>query len=334
MKVLIDHALPFLLAHGGFQTQILQTKENLNKIGVEVDFLRWWDDKQQGNIIHYFGGANSTYVDYCHRKGLKFILSDLRTGLGSRARWKIVAHRILVEIAQCSMPRLVLGKLGWDVYPRVDAAIALTSWEKHLMVDVFGAPRERVHVIPNGVEDVFFDSPVKDRGKWLLCAATVTQRKRVLELARAAVIAKTPLWVIGRPYDESDPYYRSFLSVVRDHSEIVRYEGGIDDRCRLAEIYRIARGFVLASAMETLSLSALEAAASHCPLLLTKLPWATSSFGEKVSYCPNSSDPRILADALRNFYDAEFHGKSKFVPLRWREVAEQVSRVYEMVLRE
>ena len=46
MKVLFDHPNPFLLAHGGFQTQIVQTKVALERIGVEVDWLRWWDDEQ------------------------------------------------------------------------------------------------------------------------------------------------------------------------------------------------------------------------------------------------------------------------------------------------
>ena len=41
--------------------------------------------------------------------------------------------------------------------------------------------------------------------------------------------------------------------------------------------YREARGFVLLSAMESLSLSALEAAACECPLFLSDLPWARSS---------------------------------------------------------
>src|ERR1019366_772376 len=43
MKVLFHHFLPFSLAHGGEQVQIEQTKTALERAGVEVEFLRWWD---------------------------------------------------------------------------------------------------------------------------------------------------------------------------------------------------------------------------------------------------------------------------------------------------
>lgn len=41
MKILIDHQLPFLLAHGGLQTQIERTKTSLEDAGLEVEYLRW-----------------------------------------------------------------------------------------------------------------------------------------------------------------------------------------------------------------------------------------------------------------------------------------------------
>ena len=50
MKVLIDHQNPFLLMHGGLQIQIEQTKAALGAIGVEVEFLRWWDPAQRAGL--------------------------------------------------------------------------------------------------------------------------------------------------------------------------------------------------------------------------------------------------------------------------------------------
>ena len=37
MKVLFDHPNPFLLAHGGFQVQIKQTKKALEELGIGKD---------------------------------------------------------------------------------------------------------------------------------------------------------------------------------------------------------------------------------------------------------------------------------------------------------
>ena len=84
MKVLIDHPNPFALAHGGLQVQIEQTKRGLEQIGVEVEWLRWWDDAQSADIIHYFGRPTGTYVRFAQAKGKKVVIAELLTGLGSR----------------------------------------------------------------------------------------------------------------------------------------------------------------------------------------------------------------------------------------------------------
>ena len=55
MKVLLYHLTPFALAHGGLQIQILQSRSALEKLGVEVEFLRWMDPGQTGDILHFFG---------------------------------------------------------------------------------------------------------------------------------------------------------------------------------------------------------------------------------------------------------------------------------------
>jgi hypothetical protein len=79
--------------------------------------------------------------------------------------------------------------------------------------------------------------------------------------------------------------------------------------------------------MESLSLSALEAAASGCPLLLSDLPWARCTFGAHASYCP-IAPARKTAGFLRRFYE-----KAPFLPLpdqplRWHNVAHQLTGVY------
>jgi len=84
LKILFDHPNPFCLAHGGFQIQIEQTKEALKKIGCEVDWLRWWDVGQKADLIHYFGRPHPAYIQQCHDKGLKVVMAELLTGLGSR----------------------------------------------------------------------------------------------------------------------------------------------------------------------------------------------------------------------------------------------------------
>ena len=335
MKVLFDHPNPFLLAHGGFQTQIEQTKKALGAVGVEVEWLRWWDDQQKGDLIHYFARPHPAYIRQAQAKGMKVVMSELLTGLGSRSAMARKLQKLFMIIAGRVLPKEFTARLCWDAYQLADASIALTSWEKKLMIDMFGAPSQRVHVVPNGVEEIFFSKSESkaEKSKYLVCTATITERKRVVELAEAATIARVPVWIIGEPYSKEDPYYLKFMEVVHGSNGLIRYEGGIRDRGEMAKIYEEALGFVLLSSMESLSLSALEAAAGGCPLILAELPWARASFGTKATYSPLGSRERE-ARKLKEFYHGIGKAPRPPVPCRWVEVGKKLLGIYETLLQE
>jgi glycosyltransferase involved in cell wall biosynthesis len=332
MKILIDCPLPFALAHGGMQTQIEQTRAALLALGLEVEPLRWWDATQTADLIHYFGRTPAEHIRFAHQKKIKVVMAELLTAQGSRSRSQLRRQKIISRTVERFAPRHFTAAFNWESYRLADACVALTTWEAHLMHYLFDAPQERVHVVPNGIEDVFLNSPAAMRGKWLVCTATITGRKRVLELAEAAVHAQTPIWIIGKAYAETDSYAHQFYALAKQDPQIIRYEGAISDRARLAQIYREARGFVLLSTMESLSLSALEAGACGCPLLLGDLPWARASFSEHATYCPVTS-PERTAGYLKSFYQSAPTLPPPPKPLTWLEVARQLKTIYEGVLK-
>ena len=333
MRVLFYHLTPFALAHGGLQTQILQTRQALETLGAEVEFLRWWDQDQAGDILHFFGRVTVSTLQLAQARGMKVVQAELLTEQGSRSRARIKLRKAFRQVMTVASPQLCAILFNWDSYRLADACVALTEWEAFLMKELFGVPPERIHVVPNGVEDVFLKSQPATRGPWLVCTATITERKCPLELAEAAVRARTPLWIIGRPYSEADAYAQRLVALAKAHADTLRYEGPIADRARLAQVYREARGFVLLSAMESLSLSALEAAACECPLLLSRLPWATTVFSENACYCPVGLSATRTAGFLRQFYDAAPVLKPPPRPLSWLEVGGQLKRLYESLLR-
>jgi glycosyltransferase involved in cell wall biosynthesis len=334
MKILLSCSLPFSLAHGGQAIQIQQTMAALQDIGVAVEPLRWWDENQKGDLIHYFGRMPADQIRFAHQKGLKVIIAELLTGAGSHTNTQRLVRRIFRWGAENLAPRGFAAAFQWESYQLADGFTALTSWEKHLMEYKFDAAPERVFVIPNGVEGVFFDSPKTPRGEWLVCTATITERKRVLELAQAAIAARAPVWIIGKAYADADAYAQDFFKLARENPKFIRYEGAINDRTELAKIYRAARGFVLLSAMESLSLSALEAAACECPLLLSDLPWAHSSFVGGAQFCPVTQSTSATAATLNKFYAAAPRLPCPPRPATWREVAGQFKLVYETVLKQ
>lgn len=333
MKILFDHPLPFALAHGGFQIQIEQTVAAIERQGVQVEFVRWWDNGQTGDIIHYFGRPTGGYIDFAHAKGMKVVVEELLSGLGSRPAPARFLQKCLMQISQTLLPKMFTAKLAWDCYQKADAFIANTEWEAHLMRSMFGADGVKVHVIPNGVEEIFFSPSgienIKSRADYLVCTATIHPRKRVLELGLAAAHAKIPVRFIGKPYSESDPYYLHFLEIQRQHPQWIHYQGEISDRAELARIYQEARGFVLLSTMETHSLSAFEAAAAECPLLLSDLPWARSVFGSQASYASGSMRPENLSPTLRDFFENAPSLQMKLTPPTWDEIGARFQSVYK-----
>ena len=331
MKVLVNCTLPFALAHGGQAIQIQRTISALNEIGIEAEPLRWWDESQKGDVIHYFGRMPVDHIQFAHQKNIRVVMAELLTAQGSQNFAQRSVRKAFRMLAENLAPRGFAAAFNWEPYRLADAFIALTPWEKHLMQYKFGADPERIHVVANGVEEPFFQAEKVERGQWLVCTATITDRKRVLELAQAAVLARTPVWIIGKAYSDEEPYAKSFFALAKQQPEYVRYEGPVGDRAKLAAIYRAARGFVLLSSMETRSISAEEAAACECPLLLGDLPWARSVFGRGAQFCPVTT-PSKTAVYLRNFYDAAPKIAAPPPPANWIQVARQFKLVYEKVL--
>jgi len=74
---------------------------------------------------------------------------------------------VTLAMKRCS-PAFFTGIFSWDTYRLADACVAGTSWEAFLMADMFGASPEKIHVVPNGIEEVFLNSRPVARGAWLV----------------------------------------------------------------------------------------------------------------------------------------------------------------------
>src|SRR5215831_16907687 len=155
MKILFNCGLPFALTRGGQQIGIECTKAALEAIGIEVEPVRWWDDKQTGDIIHFFGRMPAGQIEMAHRKGIKVVMGEILTATGSRSRPALLLQRSFINAARSVLPASLTMRLDWDSYRLADAIIAMTPWEKHLMHYLFGAPLERIVIVPNGLEELF-----------------------------------------------------------------------------------------------------------------------------------------------------------------------------------
>jgi glycosyltransferase involved in cell wall biosynthesis len=328
MKTLLYHFMPFSLAHGGQQIQILRTAEALRMSGVEIEFLNWHDDSQRGDILHFFGRMPPALMQQAKLKGMKVVVADLLAAQGARPNWRITAETLGRRFLERVLARDAGGALSWITYRQADACVALTSWEGELLQKIFAVAKERIAVIPNGVDPVFLERSRMEREPWLLSVGTIAPVKRSVEIAHAAVLARTPIAFVGRPYSSSDPYFKQFTEIVQSQPQWLRHDGEISDRSQLARRYQSARGFVLLSRWESLSLAALEAAGCGCSLLLSDLPWARSAFKGQAIYCPARASIDHMASHLRAFYDACPGLAVPKPPISWTEVGARTRELY------
>jgi glycosyltransferase involved in cell wall biosynthesis len=331
MKVLFNSFHPFRFVDGGAQLMIEQTRLALLQTGVEVEWLRWWDRRQDGDIVHQFARPSTSFFTEAQQSGFRVVVTDLISSTGARPRWQLGTYKLVGRLLRGVGVAHRLDAYWGGILTRADAVVASTEWEASLMRDIFGVPSEKVHVVTGAVLDVYLDSQPLERGPWLVSVGTIHAIKRMVELAEAALVAKTPLWVIGRPHGKGDAYSERFMKLAREHPNEIRYEGFVPQE-RLVQAYREARGFVLLSHYETDSLAALEAAACECPLLLADLPWARTIRGDRASYCPPRASLVTTAGVLRKFYDAAPNLPRPPRPPSWAEVGRQLKGVYESLL--
>jgi glycosyltransferase involved in cell wall biosynthesis len=331
MKVLFNCNVPFMLAHGGAQIQIEQTKAALEQIGVETAFLEWWNDRQTGDLLHHFGAPSSELIRLARVKGWKAINTILLSETCNRPRWALLLRRVLIRAAMAApLPQTLQPR--WQAFRMCDRVIVSLEAEKQILVRAYGVQECAVTKVPIGLPEPFLKAgPGPRQGDYLISHGTIAPVKNSVELARLAIEAQVPVLFVGKPFSTTDSYWQQFRQLVDD--KWVRYRSHLASEVEMIGLLQQARGFVLMSRYENWSLAAHEGAACGLPLLLPDLPWARERFGPQASYFPREGPARAAA-TLRNFYQNSPNSPPPKVRLySWREAAEILRDAYATTLQ-
>jgi glycosyltransferase involved in cell wall biosynthesis len=196
--------------------------------------------------------------------------------------------------------------------PRVVRAasrlIAVSEFTKHELVDLLRIPADRIHVVPNAVEDVFTPDGPTTEGDYVLAVGTLEPRKN---LARVAQAVDGELRVVGaRGWGGVEPPAN------------VTWLGDVSDE-ELASLYRGARCLVYASLYEGFGIPVAEALACGCPIVTSAgSPMAEIAGGDAVLVDP--TDLGSIRDGI-----ARAAKPAPRVVARWADVADQTLAVYE-----
>jgi glycosyltransferase involved in cell wall biosynthesis len=332
MKVLLNCHVPFPLAHGGAQVQTEQTKLALEKVGVEVECLRWWDASQKGDILHQIGRLEPWLVELAHAKGLKVAMTILLTAQCNYSSWQWFKRKLLIRPVLASpLPGKLKAKLEWRVYHLCDQMIVGLEAEKTVLEKVYGVDAGKIAVIPLGLAEAYRKAGPAPRSEdHLICSGTIGPAKNSIILAQLAHAAKTPMLFVGKPFDHQGPYWREFSKLI--DGKIVKHHPHVSSRQELISLLQKSRGYVLMSLYENWSLAAHEAAACGLPMLVQDQRWSRERFGGKVSYWPKKGH-EARARALAEFYE-KCPGLSppKIHFFSWEESALMLKDVYSRLL--
>jgi len=332
MKIHFSHPLPFFLAHGGSQALIEALMRELTNLGVQVEPVRWWDDNQTGDIIHYVGRTNLSSIRLAHEKKFKVVMTDLLDQTASRSPLRLFLQRTAIRAGRAVAPGLA-GNYSWGIYQELDAMVFAVGHEWEVAQYLFDANPQRGNIIPHGLETGALNQlaiPAAE-ADCLVSVATIHPRKNNLLLAQAAQIAKVPIVFLGKPYSPDNDYFLRFKELV--DGKYVRYPGFVTEEEKYRYL-REARGFALLSQFESGCIAVYEAAAAGLPLFLSNLPWAAKSYpqAKNLRLAKLRSANRVASDLGQFYQQAHRMRETTFPVLSWREVAQAYLRLYEKVL--
>jgi len=158
------------------------------------------------------------------------------------------------------------------VWRRAKVVIAISEDHRRLALET--EPHLPIHLIHNGVDTTLF-RPAAERSLrplTFLCAARLVERKGHRHLLRAFADAQSrcaqPLRLILAGQGDSETSLRALAGEL-GIAAAVDFRGYVA-RDRIADVYRDADAFVLASQNEGMSIALLEAMASALPVVVTR----------------------------------------------------------------
>lgn len=305
----------------------------ISRLGVEVEPARWWDDRQRGDIIHFMNRPTGTLVEGARNKGFKTVMTENIDHTASRRPFDLWLRKFALN-CDGAIGGPLSFRTGIDVYQKLDALVYVVDLERRVAAYLYGVPLERAHVIPHGLDEAALADLAKPEpeGDYFISIASIIPRKNTVLLARAASIAQVPIVFLGKPFNESDPYFEEFKQLVDERW--VRYPGFVS-REEKHRLLRGARGFALLSQFESGCIALYEAAAAGLPLFLPNLPWAARVYqhARQKEFVPLKSE-QFLAPRLRNFYERAHRESDQTFPVpSWRDVARRYVEIYENICK-
>ncbi|OIQ60436.1 glycosyltransferase family 4 protein [Neomoorella thermoacetica] len=329
---------PTLWTPGGGETQLVKTKEALERLGVEVTLFNPWSRSKDFDILHVFGSSHelSSFVRAAKGLGLPVVVSII--AFSAKPSWQWWLWRRIDRF----IPIPTTYRLRQEIYTNADRLIVASRSEAEQLSHGFRINNKKYRWVPHGIEGERF---IKAEPKlfieryglqdFVLQVSRINRHKGQARLIRALEGTGIKLVFIG-PLDPIDQQgTQEFLNLVEKHSGWVHYLGTLkyDDQL-LPSAYAACRVHVLPSTSESLGLVTLESTAAGAAAVSGNYPTLYEYLGERVYYCEPASIASIRASVLQAYEEGIKPGAREYVVdnFSWDRTAERLLEVYQEVL--
>ncbi|MGA7160564.1 MAG: glycosyltransferase family 4 protein [Bacteroidota bacterium] len=341
MKITMACYQSVSLIHGGPQVQILRTKDELEKLGVDVALFNPWQSSSQiqCDIFHLFSANLGTFHLARNVQPLSIPMVTSPIFFTQRSPRSI---RLALS-AEHSLKHLRSGV--WTDYGFTEQicnwsrfVLPNTSDEARLIETGLRIPSEKISIIPNGVDGRFESgNPALFKKKYGLDKFILNVghigpvRKNVLGLIRALRTIDHPAVIIGKVIGTEG---EECLKEAAKNKNILIIPGLENESEMLASAYAASDVFVLPSLFETPGIAALEAGLAGSKIVITPYGGTREYFGKMAHYVDPHSVESIRDGILAALNESrntnlQRHIKEEYL---WAKVAEKTLAVYKRIL--
>ncbi|MFY9152610.1 MAG: glycosyltransferase family 1 protein [Prolixibacteraceae bacterium] len=337
----------FFLFHPENKKPLFQAPENCTEIKPEQF---WW--KSLNNAWRSFQIAKlakKQELDVYHGLSHELPVGIEKTGIKS-----VVTIHDLIYIRYSEFFR----RIDRNIYDRkfrhacrvADRIHAISEQTKRDLVTYFSVPEEKISVIYQGINPLFFQKADEDSKsgfrkkfnlpeKFILTVGTVEPRKNLMALLEGMVSSgiDLPLVVVGK----RTKYQRKaevFISANKEKLNVIFFSGIQDSE--LSMLYQLAEVMVYPSLFEGFGLPVAEAQAAGCPVITSNTSSLSEAGGDAAIYI-NPENPTEIGQALETLLGDNqlretliLKGKvnaQRFIP---EKLATQIKQLYNSLLND
>jgi glycosyltransferase involved in cell wall biosynthesis len=343
MNVLFIYPPAAAIARGGLWTQVEKSAEALRSSGIDVDMMSVENERSFSSydLCHVIGANMATYhtTRELYRRGVPFVVSPVFFSRHSPSflRSAVLMHSFLRKIVPGVWTDygFIAEMARWSraVFPNTQA-------EAHLLRRGLDVPEEKLHVVPNGVDERFyFARPDEFRNRYGMQDFVLNvgyfgeRRKNTLRLIRTLHSIDRPAVLIGRAEDPG--YYERCRREAAKNPRLMLLDEIAGDSELLASAYAACDVFVLPSLYETPGIAALEAALAGAKIVITRYGGTMEYFGTWAEYVEPTSEQSIargIRSALRKPKSNELreHIRRNYL---WKNLGARIADLYRQILR-